>query len=243
MLGFNAIGMDAIGVSAQAVATDASAPTLGGSITITNITTSGARAAWPAGTDNVAVSGYELSCDTGNRLWVDVGNVLTADIDGKVAGTNYTVRVRAYDAAGNRSGEVTAPLTTAALPPDVQPSFTPSAVRTIKVQAASRAFTGGDFWDLVDAKRPRGIKDPNSTIDVTFDWSEWLADMGSPAIASVVFILGGLQNGGSFVSGVKTTIFAKDGSGDVASITCRVTTASTPARTDDRTVYLDLKDQ
>ncbi|QJE03051.1 fibronectin type III domain-containing protein [Massilia forsythiae] len=119
MTGFSAVGMTAVGgprsTSTQAstpVPTDTTAPTLSGSLVISAITAGGAHAAWPAASDDTGVAGYEFSCDTGTPAWVDVGSVLSLDISGKSASTAYTARVRAYDAAGNRSSALTAPLTT-----------------------------------------------------------------------------------------------------------------------------------
>jgi hypothetical protein len=93
---------------------DTTVPTFaaGAAITLTAITTSGAHAAWPAATDNVAVAGYEISVDTGTPLWGDLGSVLSCDISGKAAGA-YTVRIHAYDGATprNYSAPITAPLT------------------------------------------------------------------------------------------------------------------------------------
>lgn len=85
------------------------------------VTATSAHVTWPAGTDNVGVAGYEFSCDTGTPTWVDVGNVLSADPSGLNPSTSYTVRVRDYDAAGNRSAATTAPLTTSAAPVTPQP--------------------------------------------------------------------------------------------------------------------------
>ena len=56
---------------------------------------------WSAATDDVAVMGYEYSRDGGAA--VDVGNVLTTQDTGLTDSTEYSYRVRAYDAAGNRS--------------------------------------------------------------------------------------------------------------------------------------------
>ncbi|MEH6434290.1 phage fiber-tail adaptor protein [Massilia sp. DD77] len=123
-------------------------------------------------------------------------------------------------------------------------SFTPSKARTIVVGVGPKPFSAeGDFWNLTDQKKPRGTKDPNATIDITFDFAPWLADMGSPEIAGVVFILVGCQDAGQFAQGSKLTIFISGGTGQEIAITCRPTTATTPARTDDRTVYLTLGDQ
>lgn len=81
---------------------DSTAPTQSGSITSSAITTSGFTISWPAGADNVAVTGYEYSIDGGSS-YIDAGNVLTKAVTGLASATGYAVRVRAYDAAGNRS--------------------------------------------------------------------------------------------------------------------------------------------
>ena len=80
---------------------DTTPPTLTGTITISALTTTSYTASWPAGSDNVAVTGYEYRIAAGS--WVDAGDVLTVDITGRTPGATETFEVRAYDAAGNRS--------------------------------------------------------------------------------------------------------------------------------------------
>lgn len=94
---------------------DSTVPALSGSITISAITNTGATLAWPAGSDNVAVAGYEYSLN-GGTSYIDNGNVLSKTLTGLISGTAYPVRVRAYDAAGNRSTPpLSATLTTTGL--------------------------------------------------------------------------------------------------------------------------------
>jgi chitinase len=59
------------------------------------------RLSWGASTDDVGVTGYEISIDGGAAI--DVGDVLSSDRTGLTEGQSYSFRVRAYDAAGNRS--------------------------------------------------------------------------------------------------------------------------------------------
>lgn len=82
---------------------DADPPTLTGSVTFASITQTSYTAQWPAGSDNVAVTGYEYQIGNTAGAWTDAGNNLSAAITGRTAGTTETVYVRAYDAAGNRS--------------------------------------------------------------------------------------------------------------------------------------------
>ena len=104
-----------VATSAQfttSAAGDTTPPTLTGSVNFASITQTSYAASWPAGSDNVAVTGYEYQIGSTAAAWTDAGNSLSAAITGRTAGTTETVYVRAYDAAGLRStpaisGEVT----------------------------------------------------------------------------------------------------------------------------------------
>lgn len=124
-------------------------------------------------------------------------------------------------------------------------AFTPSIARTIYVASASTAFNGSKWWNLADAKKPRGLKDPDATIDITFDWADWLSDIGSVPISDVTFTLkGGLTNVATFNSATTATVFVSGGlAGTTATIACKIKTNTTPARTDERTVYIDIADE
>lgn len=92
---------------------DTTAPTLGGSIAIGAVTSSSIALSWQAATDNIGVTGYEVSGD-GGTTYASVGNALTATLTGLAAGTTYALRVRAFDAAGNRSAALGASQATSA---------------------------------------------------------------------------------------------------------------------------------
>ena len=80
---------------------DSTNPTMTGSVTISAKTTTSYTATWSAGSDNVAVTGYEYRLNAGS--WVDLGSVLTVNISARTPGATDTFEVRAYDAAGNRA--------------------------------------------------------------------------------------------------------------------------------------------
>lgn len=126
-------------------------------------------------------------------------------------------------------------------------AFTASPTRTVTVNpGGTTPFTAGSFWKLDDPKKPKGIKDPDATIDITFDWGPWLLDAGGDTIADCVFITeGGLVDVGSQTrdDNKAATVFVSAGLAGTASVTCRVTTASSPARVVDRTVYLTIEPQ
>lgn len=123
-------------------------------------------------------------------------------------------------------------------------AFVPSAARIVRILPGRLAFAVGSHWTLSTAG-PVGPKDPNSTIDIPFDWSAWLADIGNAQLARVEFLLGGgLQNEGMVPDANAGTVLVSGGvPGTSATVTCRITTATTPPRTDDRTVVLQIKDQ
>lgn len=103
----DAAGNDsAISTSAQfttASASDTTLPVLTGSITVGTVTTSSIAISWPAGSDNVAVTSYEVSSNAGTS-WTDTASTSTSyNFTGLTASTSYTLQVRAKDAAGNIS--------------------------------------------------------------------------------------------------------------------------------------------
>ncbi|MEU1787364.1 cellulase family glycosylhydrolase [Streptomyces sparsogenes] len=83
---------------------DAQAPTAPGTPTASAVTATSATLTWPAATDNVGVTGYDvvrLSGSTETRVATSTGP--RATVTGLTANTSYTFAVYARDAAGNRS--------------------------------------------------------------------------------------------------------------------------------------------
>jgi hypothetical protein len=124
-------------------------------------------------------------------------------------------------------------------------AFYPSAARTIKVQAASLAFTlAGGFWNLTNPKQPYGLKDPDSTIDISLDWSDWLADIQDAPAAFSWTVDNGAVKVADSADGALSTLFIKAGTrGAKVAATCHIVTASTPPREEERTVYLQIEDR
>ena len=92
--------------------TDHENPSAPGQPNITNITSHSASASWSAATDNVGVTGYEVSL-TGGSGSVSV-NGLQATLTGLAGNTQYLLAVTALDGAGNRSLAATNSFTTLA---------------------------------------------------------------------------------------------------------------------------------
>jgi chitodextrinase len=84
---------------------DGTLPTLSGSITVGTVTSASIQMSWPAGSDNTAVAGYDVSSN-GGTSYTPLGNVLTHTFTGLTPSTAYQLRVRARDAAGNLSTPV-----------------------------------------------------------------------------------------------------------------------------------------
>ena len=82
---------------------DNAVPSTPGTPGFSSITASSAAASWTASTDNVAVTGYEYSLNGG--AWTSTGSASPGlSLSGLSGSTNYSLAVRARDAAGNFSG-------------------------------------------------------------------------------------------------------------------------------------------
>lgn len=140
------------------VAADVTGPALGGTVTITAITTGGFTASWSAATDAVGVTGYEISVDAGTPAYSSVGNVLTSTRTGLSSATLYNVRVRAFDAAGNRSSAITTTVTTA-----TAGSYATTCTITFQDRSGNpRANLTGMKWAFFDQTTPDALGQPTA---------------------------------------------------------------------------------
>jgi YD repeat-containing protein len=99
---------------------DTLAPSSPGAPTFSAITGGTATANWTAASDNLAVTGYRYSLNSGSS-WTNVGNVLSANLTGLSLGTQYTMLVQAGDAAGNWGPSSSGGFTTASIYTDTSP--------------------------------------------------------------------------------------------------------------------------
>ena len=132
----NTSGNSATASGTTIAAADTTAPSTPSSVNFSDATQTSLALNWSASTDNVGVTGYriDIATDSGfnNKVSgynnLDVGNALSKFVPGLSAGTTYYGRVRAYDAAGNTSGNsATASGTTTAAADTIAPS-TPTNV-------------------------------------------------------------------------------------------------------------------
>jgi hypothetical protein len=101
--------------SAAFTTLDTAPPSAPGVPTVSNLGSTTVTVTWPPATDNVGVTNYayQVTSAAGSSGWTSVGNVLTANLAGLVGVTQYSVSVRANDAAGNIGQSTTgAPFTT-----------------------------------------------------------------------------------------------------------------------------------
>lgn len=108
-----------INVTTMAASTpDTQAPTwLAGSLTTSDISSSGYVMNFPGATDNVGVDHLESSID-GGATWVShPAGTTSRTVTGRPASTTDQLRLRALDAAGNISNVLTATVTTSAAAP------------------------------------------------------------------------------------------------------------------------------
>jgi chitodextrinase len=80
--------------------TDSTAPTVPSGLNAVNITKSSFTVLWSDATDNIAVTGYEVYRDS-TLLGTTVSPSFT--LNSAETATNYSIRIRAVDAAGNKS--------------------------------------------------------------------------------------------------------------------------------------------
>jgi hypothetical protein len=92
------------------------------------------------------------------------------------------------------------------------------------------------------------IKSDDSSLDYPFNWADWLAGCDDsysshvitvwnpPGVTTPLTASVGTQSGG-----VITTMIAGGTIGQTHSVTCKITTAATPPRIDERTLWVKIK--
>jgi hypothetical protein len=91
--------------------------------------------------------------------------------------------------------------------------------------------------------QPTIVKDPNAVLDYSWDWAAWLAEVPGDAIASYdVTVESGITLQSDAVAGAIVTAWIAGGTaGQRLSATCRIVT--TDGRTDDRSIWFDLRER
>jgi len=181
----------------------------------------------------------------GQSSAVTAAGAQAVSFGGLAAGTTYYGHFLHRDAAGNESEVAnTAAFTTGAESPAAVTNFTPSSSRTLKVLPGRGFSAEGAFWDLSNPDKPVGTMDSAAILDIVLDWTGYLADIGSPGLFSATFTVTGAQNASGIRQGNLTILFAQAIPGAVvASIACKIVTATTPQVVDERTIFLKFEDK
>ena len=115
---------------------DTQPPTAPGSLAATAQSSTQVSLSWTAATDNVGVTGYRIERCTGSgctnfaQIAAPAGTGTTYNDTSLTAGTTYTYRVRAVDAAGNLGPYSNTAAATTPAPSDTQPPTAPGSLTT-----------------------------------------------------------------------------------------------------------------
>jgi chitodextrinase len=142
---------------------DTTPPSAPGTPTASNVTSSSASLSWTASTDNVGVVGYDVISASNAVVATSATN--SVSVTGLSASTQYVLRVRARDAAGNvstPSGSVTFTTTGSV---DTTPPSTPGTPAASNVTSSSASLSWTASTDNVgvvgyNVYREQGATDP-----------------------------------------------------------------------------------
>ena len=107
-----------------------------------------------------------------------------------------------------------------------------------------------DTFVVDDKGRPTIDKDPNAVLDYEWDWTDWLDAIPDTIDTAEIIVPTGEEptvtvDSHEVLSGNKKVVAWLSG-GDVGTkvrVTCRIHTTSIPPRTDDRSVFLKVKER
>ena len=83
------------------------------------------------------------------------------------------------------------------------------------------------------------LKDPEAVLDYAWDWTAWLVAAETISTATITVPTGITKNSQSIAAGVVTAWMAGGAAGTRYGLICRIVTNQ--GRTDDRTLYIDVK--
>jgi|GEM_PF-563589 len=115
----------------------------------------------------------------------------------------------------------------------------PSGVITATPPSRIYVVTHGDEASCINKFQP---KDPDAILDYGFDWSGWLA--AGESIASHEIIADNIETDTGASLGGVVTVWTSGGQNlTTARITCRITTDNIPARADERTALIRIRER
>lgn len=109
--------------------------------------------------------------------------------------------------------------------------------------------TDGSAISITYSGRKATVKDPQSKLDYPFDWSDWLADVGDTIAdatakvnnfaATTPLVIESLTH----FAGVVTVFVSGGQVGMSHDLTVTIVTANVPARIDERTLRIKIRDR
>lgn len=98
-----------------------------------------------------------------------------------------------------------------------------------------------DTYTISEAGRASIPKDPDATLDYSLDLAAWLTDIAD-TLESLQVVSDGVTVDSHLIDGDAVVAWVSGGmAGETAAVTFRFTTAG--GRTDDRTIYLKIKER
>lgn len=197
---------------------DTEAPTPPSNLKSVNATAGNVQLSWSASTDNVAVTGYEVSRDS-----TVLGFTGSASYTDKTAAASqiYTYGVRAFDAAGNASAKINVAVATTGTTGDtVKPvsSITkPANNSTITAESTPISFTATDNVAVtkvelyVDTQLEATVTDVSGRTSFNANWNTKVAGNGKHTLQAKAYDAAG-----------------NVGSSSVVNVTIKLTTAPPP---------------
>jgi chitodextrinase len=151
----NLSGYSATATAATPAATDTQAPTPPTNLAATAVSASQIDLTWTASTDNVGVTGYRIErcqgagCTTFAQVAAPAGTGTAYSDTGLTAGTSYSYRVRAADAANNLSGYSGVVATATLQTSDTEPPSAPGTMTAAAVSGTEIDLSWGAATDNV----------------------------------------------------------------------------------------------
>jgi hypothetical protein len=108
-------------------------------------------------------------------------------------------------------------------------------------------MTTGAFWNVDNPLKPWGPFDPDSVLDIPFDWATWLADIGGTYASHTITVASPLENpSSSHSAGIITARIQKLAGqtpvvGQKYPVLCRIVTSN--GQKEDQTVYLKIREK
>lgn len=186
---------------------DTQAPTVPAGLAASNITTSSLSLSWNASTDNVAVTGFDVFNGTTQMNSTPV-TATTYNVAGLAAGTSYSFRVRARDAANNLSAQSSALVVSTLSVPDTE---SPTAPSNLVASAISQTSITLNWTAATDNVSVAGYEVYNGA-----------AKLNGALVAGTRYVITGLTAGTTYNLAVQ----AKDGAGNLSPLSTSIDVAA-----------------